>query len=267
MINFPTCKINLGLNVLRKRSDGYHEVDSTMLEIPWKDVLEIVPSHEDAFSTSGLLIPGTSNFVLDALAVFRKYYSIPPVNIHLHKEIPMGGGMGGGSSDAAFALKMLRELFQPQVLDKELEQMAAQIGSDCAFFIRGGFQHATGRGEILQPMDLPFKKVSIVLLNDGTHVSTKEAYAKIRPVERELSLLTCLQEEMHFWKGNVVNDFEETVFALYPQLNAIKATLYRQGAVYASMTGSGSTMFGIFNEPVELVDLPPMEFQKWVEIG
>ena len=254
MINFPTCKINLGLHILRKRPDGYHDVETAMLELSFNDILEFVESEESAFTTSGLEIPGAGNLVLEAEAEFRRFKRFPNLAFHLHKLIPMGGGLGGGSSDAAFALKLIRDKYVPGIPNEVLKVMAAKIGSDCAFFIDGGIQFATGRGEILSPLTIDLKNKWVVLVNLGIHVSTKEAYEGVVPNNERRSLREILEEPIESWKENLVNDFEKSVFLKYPELADVKEDLYEHGAVYAAMTGSGSTMFGIFESEVESID-------------
>jgi 4-diphosphocytidyl-2-C-methyl-D-erythritol kinase len=253
MINFPTCKINLGLHILKRREDGYHDIETAMLELPFNDILELVESIEPTFTTSGLEIPGSGNLILDALNEFEKYKSLPTLSFHLHKLIPMGGGLGGGSSDAAFALKLIRDKCAPEIGNDQLIEMASRIGSDCAFFIRGGLQFATSRGEVLTPLSLDLKNKYVVLVNLGIHVSTKEAYEGVTPNSNRVSLRTVLEKPIHCWKDELINDFEPAVFAKYPQLAQIKEELYVNGAVYAAMTGSGSTMFGIFETEIQSI--------------
>lgn len=253
MINFPTCKINLGLHILKRREDGYHDIETAMLELPFNDVLELVESKESSFSTSGLEIPGSGNLILDALHEFKKHKSIPTLAFHLHKLIPMGGGLGGGSSDAAFALKLIRDNYAPEIGNDQLIKMASKIGSDCAFFIDGGLQFATGRGEILTPLSFDLKIKYVVLVNLGIHVSTKEAYEGITPNSNRVSLKAVLEKPIDSWKDELVNDFEKAVFAKYPELERVKDELYAHGAVYAAMTGSGSTLFGIFESEIQSI--------------
>ncbi|AEA42611.1 4-(cytidine 5'-diphospho)-2-C-methyl-D-erythritol kinase [Fluviicola taffensis] len=253
MINFPTCKINLGLHILRRRNDGYHELETAMLELPFNDVLELIESEESTFTTSGLEIPGLGNLVLDAEAEFRIHKSIPTLAFHLHKLIPMGGGLGGGSSDAAFALKLMRDRYAPEIENESLKEMASKIGSDCAFFIDGGLQFATGRGEVLTPLNIDFKNLFVVLVNLGIHVSTKDAYEGVVPNNDRTSLKEILEKPIRMWKDSLVNDFEKSAFAKYAELEDIKNDLYNHGAIYASMTGSGSTIFGIFESEVESI--------------
>lgn len=253
MINFPTCKINLGLHVLKRRDDGYHDVETAMLELPFNDILEFVESEQASFTTSGLEIPGSGNLVLDAEAVFRRFKSFPKLAFHLHKLIPMGGGLGGGSSDAAFALKLMRDKYAPDIPNEVLKEMAAKIGSDCAFFIDGGLQFATGRGEVLSPLNIDLKNKWVVLVNLGIHVSTKEAYEGVVPNNNRRSLIEVLKGPIKNWKEHLVNDFEKSVFSKYPELEDVKKDLYEHGAVYAAMTGSGSTLFGIFESEVQSI--------------
>lgn len=253
MINFPTCKINLGLHILKRRQDGYHDIETAMLELPFNDILEVVESEQAAFTTSGLEIPGMGNLVLDAETEFRKHYSIPTLAFHLHKLIPMGGGLGGGSSDAAFALKLMRDKYAPEVSNEDLKTMASKIGSDCPFFIKGGIQYATGRGEVLSPLNLDFSDKYVVLVNLGIHVSTKEAYEDVIPDNGRVALKEILEKPIHTWKEFLINDFERSVFGKYPELADIKKDLYNNGAIYAAMTGSGSTLFGIFDSEIQSI--------------
>jgi len=253
MINFPTCKINLGLHILKRREDGYHDIETLMLELPFNDILELVESNEPAFTASGLEIPGSGNLVLDAVAEFKKHKSIPSLAFHLHKLIPMGGGLGGGSSDAAFALKLMRDQYAPEIGNDQLCEMASKIGSDCAFFINGGLQFATGRGEVLTPLTFSLKNKYVVLVNLGIHVSTKEAFEGVTPKNDRTPLKAVLEKPIHTWKEELVNDFEQPIFAKYPELAHIKNELYEHGAVYAAMTGSGSTLFGIFESEIESI--------------
>lgn len=252
--------------MLFKRPDGFHEVETGMLELPFYDILEINKATELSFESSGLPIPGEGNLVLDAFKVFQEYKSIPAVSIHLHKQLPMGGGLGGGSSDAAFALKQLRDLFAPEITNVTLVEMAAKIGSDCAFFVQGGLQIGKGRGEVLTPLENKLKGYWVVLINLGYHVSTKEAYAGISPKSERKSLAEILELPITVWNNELVNDFEEPVFKLFPQLAEVKQNLYNQGAIYAAMSGSGSTMFGIF--PEQKGDLyPAAQLEKWVQLN
>ncbi|PWH86807.1 4-(cytidine 5'-diphospho)-2-C-methyl-D-erythritol kinase [Brumimicrobium oceani] len=249
MISFPICKINLGLSILAKRKDGYHEINSLMYPVPVKDVLEIVPADEFKFQSAGLPIPGETknNLVLRAYELMQKEFNLPPVSIFLYKNIPMGGGLGGGSSNCAETLKVLNELFELGLSTKDLQKRAAKLGSDCAFFIASTPQIAKGRGEELSSFDLNLKGKTLVLVNNGTHISTADAYGRIIPQTPVTLLENVLNESMEDWKTSLINDFEAPTLLVYPELAKIKQELYDLGAIYSAMTGSGSTMFGIFD--------------------
>ena len=250
MILFPPAKINIGLKVLFKRPDGYHELETIMMETPFTDVLEIVESDEFRFTQSGILIEGNEadNLCVKAYRLLQERHGIGPVHIHLQKHIPMGAGLGGGSADAAYVLSGLNNFFELNLSAETLENYAAELGSDCPFFIRGGAQLAKGRGEILSPIQLNLKGYYLYLLNIGIHVGTKEAYANVHFSAAEPSLATLIEKGIENWKETIFNDFEQSVFPLYPELASIKAQLYNQNAIYAGMSGSGSTLFAIFKE-------------------
>lgn len=253
MISFPGCKINLGLQIINKRSDGYHNITSVMYPVPINDILEIVPLEKDdntIFTSSGLHIPGSvdENLCLKAYYLLKNKYNIPNVHIHLHKCIPMGGGLGGGSSDGAETIKLLNKLFDLNISIDDQKKIASILGSDCPFFIENIPQFATGTGTTLTPIDLDLKGYHLVLLNVGIHVSTKEAYTDVVLNQNNQDLKECIKKDITEWKNELSNDFEMNVFKQYPNLEEIKSSLYEQGALFASMTGSGSTMYGIFNE-------------------
>jgi 4-diphosphocytidyl-2-C-methyl-D-erythritol kinase len=265
MIFFPSSKINLGLHILRKRDDGYHDVESGMLEIPFRDVLEIVPSDRFGFTASGLSIPGEDNSCIQAFRLLKEEFGLPDVRIHLHKIVPPGGGLGGGSSDCAQTLAGLNRLFDLGLTHDRMEEYAARLGSDTPFFIRGGLQLSTGRGEILRPLELELPKWQICLVNLGIHVPTKEAYGGVKPDPDRESLETILRLPAGEWRGRLVNDFEESVFRRHPELAVVKEELYAAGAVYAAMSGSGSTMFGLFNEkPEQIAWSNKPAYEVWV---
>jgi len=250
MILFPNAKINLGLHVLSKRKDGYHEIETCMVPIPLFDALEIILDKKTTFTSTGLEIPGNEkdNLILKALKAIRKDFNeLPHVNIHLHKNIPMGAGLGGGSADAAFALKLYNNLFDLFLEDWFLEDYAAQLGSDCPFFIENTPKIATGRGEILEEVKVDLKGKWILLVNPQLHIGTKEAYAGLMPKLPEHSIKDILPNRS-LWKEHLVNDFEQSIFKIYPQIGELKAKLYDRGAFYAAMSGSGSTVFGLFDE-------------------
>lgn len=249
MISFPICKINLGLNILSKRKDGYHEINSLMYPVPVKDVLEIVPSEKFLFESDGLPIPGAinDNLVFRAYELLKDEFDISPVSIFLYKNIPMGGGLGGGSANGAYTLIVLNELFHLGLTTEDLQIRAAKLGSDCAFFIESTPQIAKGRGEKLTPFELNLKGKTLLLVNNGTHISTADAYGRISPQTPITLLENELTEPIENWKENLINDFEAPTLEVYPDLAKIKRKLYSLGASYAAMTGSGSTMFGIFD--------------------
>lgn len=251
MISFPNAKINLGLHITAKRKDGYHDIESCMIPIPLMDALEmIISTKKTSFENTGLKIPGESkeNLILKAYELLKKDFpNLPHVSIHLHKNIPMGAGIGGGSADAAFALKLMNNLFDLILDDFFLEEYAAQLGSDCSFFIENTPKIIRGRGDMLEPIDLDLSGTHLVLINPGIHISTKEAYAGVTPSPPKLKLEDVLKDKNR-WKNELVNDFETNIFPNHPELAAIKEELYKNGAYYAAMSGSGSSIFGLFEE-------------------
>ena len=269
MVVFPNAKINLGLRITSKRADGFHNLDTVFYPLPFTDALEIIsqstPSETPViFSSTGLVIPGDtqSNLCLKAYHLLKnKFPELPAIQMHLHKNIPMGAGLGGGSSDGAFTLKLLNEKFKLNIPDDELLELALTLGSDSPFFIKNTPVHATGRGEIMQPtsVDLSNKKIALVL--PGIHVSTALAFNGC-PISS--SIETCdsiTKQPVETWKGQLINDFEQTVFPSYPALATIKEQLYDAGAIYASMTGTGSTVYGIFNNRPDLDHVFPNGYQ------
>lgn len=271
MISFPNCKINLGLNILSKRDDGYHEISTVMYPIEIQDILEVVKSDTFKFTSSGLNIPGESdsNLCVKAYDILVRDYKIDPVHIHLYKNIPMGAGLGGGSADGAFTLKLINELYELNIPNDQLKNYAAELGSDCAFFIENIPQYASGRGEELEPFNLTLNGKTIVLINDGTHISTQEAYGNVTPKIPENNVQDILSKPLSEWKNLLHNDFEQGVFKNHPQLATYIEKLYESGAEYAAMTGSGSTIFGIFNESPQLnSDLLKLSgFRKELQLG
>lgn len=254
MILFPPAKINLGLKVLKKRSDGYHEIETCMLAIPITDVLEIVPSREFIFKQTGIEVDGDqeSNLCVKAFRLFQDRYKIPNAYIHLRKQLPMGAGLGGGSADASFVLRGLNSVFDSGLSDDQLREMAAELGSDCPFFISDSAQIGKGRGEVLTDFNLSLSGYYLKIINPGIHVSTKEAFAGIIFSEDVNSVESVLKRPIEEWKELLKNDFERSIFKLYPLIGDLKAQLYAEEAVYASMSGSGSTVYGIFEEKPEI---------------
>lgn len=250
MIEFPNAKINVGLNILNRRDDGYHNIESLFLPIPLKDALEIIPSSTLEFSASGIPIDcdDESNLVLKAFRLLERDFHLPPVKIHLHKAIPFGAGLGGGSSDAAFALKMLNEMFELGLSVDQLISYSAQLGADCAFFIPNQSAIARGIGDDLTPFDIDLQGWHLLLIKPDVHVPTPEAYRYVIPHTPQFDMLEVLQQDPEEWQGKIINDFESSVFKNYSQLQDIKDELYQQGASYAAMSGSGSSIYALFRE-------------------
>lgn len=265
MVGFPNAKINLGLYITSKRSDGYHDLVSCFYPVAWEEALEIIPSSSFSFSTSGLNVPGdsVSNLVVKAYELIKKKYNIFPSAIHLHKAIPMGAGLGGGSADAAVTLLLLNQLYELSLSQEELLHFSAQLGSDCSFFIHNTPCMATSRGEVLAPIPVSLKGYRILLVHPGIHISTQQAYAGVTPRALSFNLEELLKENPSSWKDNLHNQFEEHLFKQFPEVAHLKQKLYDHGAVYASMSGSGSAVYGIFEEgqSVEKIEWP--EHYQW----
>lgn len=250
MLVFPNAKINLGLRIVEKRTDGYHNLESCFYPINWTDVLEILPASELTFKSTGLAIPGNpnSNLCLRAYELLRAHHDLPPVRIHLHKVVPIGAGLGGGSADGAFTLKLLNQQFNLNLPAGQLELYARQLGSDCAFFIENSPRFCVGKGDEFEDFPLHLTGTWAVLVNPGIHISTAGAYAGIRPRYLVDDLRQLLRQPVETWRDAVKNDFEESLIPRYPQIGRLKTQLYEAGAQYASMTGSGSTVFGLFSQ-------------------
>lgn len=253
MILFPNAKINLGLNVVAKRADGYHNLETVFYPIPIKDALEVLvsPNQSDSvyYSSSGIIVDGPveKNLCVKAYNLLKLDFDLAPVKIHLHKTIPMGGGLGGGSADAAFMLVAINNLMKLSLSDDELIKYAARLGADCAFFIKNSPCYATGIGEILTPIDLSLAGCYLVLLNPNIHVSTAEAFSNIKPTKPIRSVLDVVREPRHIWPHNLHNDFEGSVFPVHPEIQRLKEALYADGAFYCSMSGSGSSVYALFD--------------------
>lgn len=252
MITFPNAKINLGLNIVEKRPDGYHNLETVFYPVPVEDALEVNIWNESTqkfrLHQAGLEIAGEAenNLVVKAYKLLDERFNLPPVDIHLFKHIPSGAGLGGGSSDAAYMLKLLNEKFNLKLSDKNLEEYAARLGADCAFFIRNAPTYAEGIGNIFSPISLSLKGYQIVLVKPDIFVSTRDAFAQIKPHRQEIPLKEVIKQPIEEWKERMVNDFEESVFPQFPAIKEIKEKLYEAGAIYAAMTGSGSSVFGLF---------------------
>jgi 4-diphosphocytidyl-2-C-methyl-D-erythritol kinase len=252
MLTFPNAKINLGLRITEKRPDGFHNLQSCFYPVGWSDVLEAIPADSFQFSSSGLTIPGdaATNLCVRAYERLKADFDLPPVQLHLHKNVPIGAGLGGGSADAAFTLRLLNDRFELGLSTASLEDYARPLGSDCAFFIRNRPMYCIEKGDVFEDITLDLSGYYIVLVYPNLAISTAEAYAAIRPRHPEAALYDELQSPIETWRSTVHNDFEDSLFPRYPLLVDIKQQLYDSGAVYASMSGSGSTVYGIFNAPV-----------------
>ena len=295
MIVFPNAKINIGLNVVARRPDGYHDIETVFYPVLLQDALEITlmrpldPAQLRKRIEAGLLVQpddvfmpfrlrrrkedipccslemtgnefpfvAADNLVVKAYLMLQQDFDLPSIDIKLHKHIPSGAGLGGGSSDCAFMITLLNRRFNLRMRDSMMERYAARLGSDCAFFISNTPSIATGRGEILNPVGLSLKGYTVLLVKPDVSVSTAEAYASLTPKQPEIPLAEAIRRPVAEWKDCVFNDFETTVFAKYPLLADIKRRLYSMGAVYAAMSGSGSTVYGLFRESL---DNPADEF-------
>ncbi|MBK5722026.1 4-(cytidine 5'-diphospho)-2-C-methyl-D-erythritol kinase [Dysgonomonas sp. Marseille-P4677] len=272
MICFPNAKINLGLNVVSKRSDGYHNLETVFYPINVKDALEIIVKKDqskDTFIEAGIKVdsPPEGNLVMKALRLMREYYDFPSVEVHLLKKIPFGAGIGGGSADASFMLKLLNKTFELNVSDDELISLAVRLGADCPFFIYNQPVFARGIGEVLEKISLSLKDFHFVLIKPDIHVSTKDAFSLINPQLPKNSLKEIVEQPICSWKDLMVNDFEKSVFTKYPIIGEIKDDLYKRGAVYASMSGSGSSVFGIFKEDLKDIESLYSGCFTWTGLG
>lgn len=253
----PNAKINIGLNVLERRPDGYHNIETVFYPIGLKDELYVAKSEIvyerkidytlEVFGTEVTDDP-EKNLIIKALRLIQKDFDIEPVDVQLRKNIPFGAGLGGGSSDAAFMLKALNELFELRLTYDELEKYAVKLGADCPVFIRNRPIFASGIGDVFSPVDISLAGYHFVLVKPDVHVSTPEAYSSVSPRHPENNILEIIKEPISAWKKLLKNDFEMPVFSKYPVIKEIKDTLYEMGAVYASMSGSGSSVYGLFED-------------------
>ncbi len=269
MLVFPNAKINLGLKIIRKRSDGYHDIETVFYPLPLTDILEIIASRNNSFAvsftTSGnkIDIDPQKNLCIKAYNLLKQDQpTLPHISMHLHKSIPMGAGLGGGSSDAAFTLQLLNRKFNLGLNKEKLLDYAIRLGSDCPFFIVNKPCYATGRGELLQAIPLDLSAYKFLIVYPGIHVSTEWAFSVSKPSDasrdanldqsRKASDGSIILKPIETWKDLLINDFEEPVFSQYPEIKKIKENLYKAGAIYASMSGSGSTVYGIFKKDAEI---------------
>lgn len=248
MITYPIAKINLGLQVTGKRPDGFHNIETVFYPVPIQDALDVVASKSFSIKITGIDLKEDpkENLVVKAYDLLKKDFQLPPISIHLHKNIPVGAGLGGGSADAAFMLLLLNELFELEIREEQLLKYALQLGSDCPFFIRQKPAYARGRGELLEDISLSLKGYHLVVVKPPVHISTAEAYKDVVPGESRIALKALVQFPVTKWQGNVQNKFEPPVFAKHPEVKEIKQTLYKLGAAFALMSGSGSAVYGLF---------------------
>lgn len=285
MILYPNCKINLGLNIVGKRSDGYHDIETVFLPIPLSDCLEILPAHEDSFILDGreLDCSAQDNLVVRVLNMLRSEdMDIPPVSIRLTKNIPSGAGLGGGSTDAAFMMRGLNELFDLGLTEAQMASRVGRLGADCPVFIANKPVYAEGKGDVFTPLPVPLLQKQycalppvdsmlpptvslsipetldgywLVLVKPNDFISTREAYASVTPCPSKVSLKDIISQPVKTWRGQMVNDFEASVFPTHPVVSGICDQLYMLGASYAAMSGSGSTLYGLFRQQPVLGDV------------
>lgn len=264
MIIFPNAKINLGLRIIEKRSDGYHSIETIFLPVDLCDLLEFVETNDNKSSLdiTGIPVEGDpqDNLILKAWKILNIHHPIPPVHAHLHKIIPIGAGLGGGSADAAFMLKALNDYFSCGCKTEELELYASELGSDCTFFIKNVPTIGTGRGELLEPIEIKLSEYEVLLVNPGIHIGTREAYAGVTPAVPLTSLHELIALPIEAWQDTIINDFEASVFKSYPVIGLLKQKMIEAGAVYSAMSGSGSTVYGIFRK--NEITLDSLSFDK-----
>jgi 4-diphosphocytidyl-2-C-methyl-D-erythritol kinase len=257
MIVFPNAKINLGLNITQKRADGYHNIETIFIPINWCDVLEVIENkgvgENVELAITGLPVAGNlnDNLIVKAYNLLKADYVLPKVKVHLHKIIPMGAGLGGGSADAAFFLKVMNDLFGLNIAIDKLKNYAAKLGSDCAFFIENKPLFAHGKGDEFKTVNIDLGDFTVVVVYPNVHVSTALAYSKVKPAQPNFDLIAAVVEPVNSWPEKVKNDFEVSVFEEFPIIRDIKQNLYAAGAVYAAMSGSGSAVFGLFEKSID----------------
>lgn len=269
MILYPNAKINIGLNILSKRQDGFHELETLMYPISLTDILTInrAPKKNKKvnFSTTGISIDGdiNDNLIVKAYNLLDKKFNLPSLDIHLHKSIPFGAGLGGGSADCAFAIKGINDLCELNLSIGEMELLAAELGSDCPFFINNKPAVAKGRGEIIEQFNIDLDSYSFVVIIPPIPISTKAAYKLVKPQKPNRKFENSLQLDINLWKDNIFNNFEDSVFYQYPEIKEIKEVLYKIGADYAALSGSGSAVFGVFKNQPKLDREFPNDYFVW----
>jgi 4-diphosphocytidyl-2-C-methyl-D-erythritol kinase len=257
MIIFPNAKINIGLHIIERRPDGYHNLETVFYPIKLQDALEIMVADEFSFQSSGINIPGRieDNLCVKGYQLLKKDFDLSPIKIHLHKHIPIGAGLGGGSADAAFFIKLINQFFKLDLTDEQMMGYARKLGADCAFFIKNSPVYAFDKGDEFEPIKLDLSAYKIILVMPPVHVSTAEAYGGVKPSQVKISLMELIQTPIASCKKSIKNDFEETIFKNHPVIRGVKASLYEAGAIYASMSGSGASVFGIFDKNPDLSHL------------
>lgn len=257
MLAFANAKINLGLNITEKRSDGYHNIETIFYPVKLNDVVEITDAKETTCVVKGIDVPGAAkdNLCLKAFNVLRKDFGLPAQQITLLKNIPVGAGLGGGSSDAAHLVKLVNEKFKLGLSVAAMQDYVRELGADCAFFIENRPAFAFGKGDEFEPIAIDLSNYHLVLVKPPVHVSTAAAYAGIKPVSPRRSIKDLIHLPVEKWKGQLENDFEPSVFSGYPEIEQVKSKLYQSGALFALMSGSGSCVYGIFNRKVSLPEL------------
>jgi len=264
MVVFPNAKINLGLSVTEKRADGFHNIETVFYPVPLRDALEIIPAKDGKtkFTFSGFEIPGSleTNLCFKAWQMLKNDFRLPAINFHLHKAIPMGAGLGGGSADGAFTIRLLDQVFNLKLTNGQMQDYARQLGSDCAFFIENKPVFAFGKGDHFENINLDLSGFYLILIKPAVNVNTAGAYANITPSWPAIPGKEIISLSVEKWKDLLQNDFEATVFKSYPEIETIKNQFYENGALFASMSGSGSAVFGIFKTNIELKSLFPNFF-------
>ncbi|MFW6224962.1 MAG: 4-(cytidine 5'-diphospho)-2-C-methyl-D-erythritol kinase [Bacteroidota bacterium] len=268
MIYFPNAKINIGLNITEKRNDGFHTIETIFYPVKWCDIAEFIVNNEStpSFKHSGIpldISANEDNLCYKAYLLLKEDYRLPPLQFHLHKVIPVGAGLGGGSSDAAYTLYYLNDYFNLRLSLGRLANYAEKLGSDCPFFINNKPTFATEKGNRLRNIELDLQDHYIVIVYPDLYISTKEAYSGIVPQKNNESLETLIQSPVCEWRYAIKNDFETAIFKKYPEIEGIKKRLYNHGALYASMTGSGSSVYGIFDSPKNLASIFSENYQIW----
>jgi 4-diphosphocytidyl-2-C-methyl-D-erythritol kinase len=268
MICFPNAKINLGLYITEKRNDGFHNIETVFYPIGWNDALEVIEnksSTEDFnLHLSGLSISGgiSDNLLHKAYSIIKQTRTLPAIDVYLHKTLPMGAGLGGGSADAAFFINLLNEQFNLNFTEEERLIFARELGSDCAFFIKNKPVFASQKGDVFTEITLALSHLYIAIIYPNIHSNTKEAYSLVRPQQPVKSLFEVIKHPITTWKTHLINDFERSIFNLYPAVEEIKHSLYDLGAIYSSMSGSGSAVFGLFETEPDIKHLA--SFPHWI---